>query len=186
VARFDPMKDHGTFFRAASVLASREEDVHFVMVGKGMVPDNPQVAGHLDSNLEGRVHFLGPREDMPRLTSALDIAVSSSAYGEGFSNTIGEAMACAVPCVVTDVGDARRIVGDTGIVVAPRDPEAMADAWGRFLDMGRDRRRALGEKARQRIQETFSIDRVVARFEDLYEGLVPGVESRGERKEGVS
>jgi glycosyltransferase involved in cell wall biosynthesis len=186
VARYDPMKDHGTFFRAASILASRDENVHFVLVGKGMTRGNPQLAGRLDTGLEDRVHFLGSREDMPRLTSALDIAVSCSAYGEGFSNTIGEAMACAVPCVVTDVGDARQIVGATGIVVAPRDSEAMADAWGRLLNMGSEQRRALGEQARQRIQEAFSIDRVVGRFERLYEGMVPGVESRWGKEECVS
>ena len=87
-------------------------------------------------------------------------------------------MACGVPCVVTDVGDARRIVGDTGIVVAPGDPEAMADAWGRLLGMGGDRRGRLGEKARDRIEESFSIDRVVRRFEQLYETLAPRAEAR--------
>jgi len=178
VARFDPMKDHGTFLRAASILCSRRENVHFALVGKGMLPGNRQIAGWLGAGLQGRVHLLGPREDMPRLTAALDIAVNSSAYGEGFSNSIGEAMACGVPCVVTDVGDARRIVGDTGIVVAPGDPEAMADAWGRLLGMGGDRRGRLGEKARDRIEESFSIDRVVSRFEQLYETLVPRAEAR--------
>ncbi|MEW6664792.1 MAG: glycosyltransferase [Thermodesulfobacteriota bacterium] len=172
VARLDPMKDHGTFFRAASIQASREANVHFVLVGKGMVRGNTELTGCLDPNLKGRVHLMGPREDIPRLTSALDIATNSSAYGEGFSNTIGEAMACGVPCVVTAVGDARRIVGDTGIVVAPRDPEAMADAWLRLLEMGRDNRRKLGERARKRTLGNYDIEKIVRQFEDLYEAVM--------------
>src|SRR5437762_2367360 len=83
----------------------------------------------LENGLDGRVHLMGCREDIARLTAALDIASSSSAFGEGFSNALGEAMACAVPCVATDVGDAARIVADTGRVVPPRNPEAMAAAW---------------------------------------------------------
>jgi glycosyltransferase involved in cell wall biosynthesis len=186
VARFDPMKDHATFLRAGALLASREACVHFVLVGKGTTPANVQIRRAIDSSLESRMHFLGPREDMPRVTAALDIAVNSSAYGEGFSNTIGEAMACGVPCVATDVGDARRIVGDTGFVVAPRDPEAMADAWEKLLGMGRDGRKALGEKARRRIQEAFDIDRVVRQFEDLYESQAPATRSRSGRRQCAS
>ena len=81
------------------------------------------------------------------LQAAFDVATSASAFGEGFSNVIGEAMACSVPCVVTDVGDSRWIVGDTGVVVAPRDPVALAEAWERLLAAGpgeRSRLRQLG------------------------------------------
>jgi glycosyltransferase involved in cell wall biosynthesis len=171
VARYDPMKDHGTFLKAASLLVSRSRRAHFVLVGRGMDPRNPDLSKYADARLEGRVHFLGPRDDMPWLTAALDVATNSSAYGEGFSNTIGEAMACGIPCVVTDVGDAARIVGDAGIVIPPGDPEAMAGVWQQLLEMGGDRRRLMGERARGRILKEFSIDRVVNRFEELYEGL---------------
>jgi glycosyltransferase involved in cell wall biosynthesis len=71
---------------------------------------------------------------MPAVHNALDICISSSAYGEGVSNAIGEAMACGVPCVVTNVGDSAWVVGDTGEVVPPKDPVALNNAITRLLD----------------------------------------------------
>jgi glycosyltransferase involved in cell wall biosynthesis len=172
VARFDPMKDQGTFLRAAAFLAEKERSVHFIMVGKGMVLYNRDLIHLLDNNrLRGRVHLLGLRQDIPRIMAALDIHSSSSAFGEGFSNTIGEAMACGVPCVVTDVGDSARIVGDTGIDIPPKDPEALAGAWLKLLKMGEEKRKAMGDQARSRIVENFEIGMVVQRFEGFYEGL---------------
>lgn len=171
VARFDPMKDHATFFRAAEALAAKEDSVHFVLAGDGMVVSNPQVSALVNPKIRDKVHLLGRREDIPRLLAALDIATSASAYGEGFSNAVGEAMACGVPCVVTDVGDTAWIVGDTGRVVPPGSPEALAEAWERLLDMDRGERKRLGEKARARVAENFEINNVVRRFEDFYRGL---------------
>ena len=171
VARFDPMKDHKTFFRAASALAAKEDSVHFILAGDGMVVSNAQVSVLVKPKLLDKVHLLGRREDIPRLLAAMDIATSASAYGEGFSNAVGEAMACGVPCAVTDVGDAGWIVGDTGIVVPPGSPELLADAWKRLLDMGREERQRLGERARARVAENFEINKVVRRFEDFYRGL---------------
>jgi glycosyltransferase involved in cell wall biosynthesis len=171
VARFDPMKDHETFFRAAEALAAKEDSVHFVLAGDGMVASNPQVSGFVNPKLRDRVHLLGRREDIPRLLAALDIATSASAYGEGFSNAVGEAMACGVPCVVTDVGDAEQIVGGTGEVVPPGSPQRLSEAWKRLVDVGREKRKRLGEQARARVVEKYEIGAVVRRFEDFYRGL---------------
>jgi len=173
VARYDPMKDHAGFLQAAARMAGMLPSVHFVLVGKGVQDDNPGITCMLDEeSLKGRVHLLGLRQDIPRIMAGLDIAVSSSAFGEGFSNTIGEAMCCGVPCIVTDVGDSGRIVGETGIVVRPRDPEALAGAMLRLVMSGREARKSLGEKARERILRNFELTSVVNRFERLYEALV--------------
>lgn len=171
VARFDPMKDHETFFRAASVLAAKEDCVHFILAGDGMVTSNAQVSVFLNSKFREKVHLLGRRDDIPRLLAALDIATSASAYGEGFSNAIGEAMACRVPCVVTDVGDAGQLVGDTGLVVPPRSPELLAEAWQRLVGLGREERKRLGERARARVVEKYEIGVVVREFESFYRHL---------------
>ncbi len=111
---------------------------------------------------------MGERSDIPRLSAALDIACSASAWGEGFSNSIGEAMACAVPAVVTDVGDSAYLVGDTGRVVPPRDPSALAQGFGELIEAGVAKRRQLGEAARKRIELNFSLPAIVRRYEDLY------------------
>jgi glycosyltransferase involved in cell wall biosynthesis len=105
---------------------------------------------------------------MQILTAAVDIAVSSSAYGEGFANVVGEAMSCGVPCVVTDVGDSAAIVGDTGCVVQPRDPQALAHALSALLEKAAAVRQTLGARARQRVIDLFALDTIVRRYEELY------------------
>jgi glycosyltransferase involved in cell wall biosynthesis len=105
--------------------------------------------------------------DMPRLTAALDIACSAS-WGEGFSNTIGEAMACGVPCVVTDVGDSARLVADTGLSVPPRDPQGLAQAISRLISAGAAHRQELGAAARRRVESEFSLPVVARQYEKLY------------------
>ncbi len=127
VGRLAPIKDHQTFLEAAVLLAQARQDVRFVCVGDG--PDNYRQELHALSmrlGLEKRLAWAGARTDMLAVYNALDIATSSS-YGEGFPNMIGEAMACGVPCVVTDVGDSARIVEETGVLVPPRNPQALAE-----------------------------------------------------------
>jgi len=171
IARYDLMKDQPNFLRAADILAGEDPAVHFVMAGRGVTPENRELAALISDRLKGRAHLLGQRDDVARVAAGLDIASSSSAFGEGFSNTIGEAMACGVPCVVTDVGDAAQVVGDTGIVVPPGDPEALARGWRELL-RDDDRRRLLGRQARERIQGAFELEAVVRRYETVYERLM--------------
>lgn len=167
IGRFDPLKDHATFLRAAGMLHAAT-DVHFVLVGRDVSLENPVLRDLVErERLQGRVHMLGERSDIPRLTAALDIATCSS-YGESFPNIIGEAMSCAVPCVVTDVGDSARIVGTTGRVVPPRNPAALASAWRELVNLGVDGRRDLGQQARQRVEDLYSLDGIVQQYEALY------------------
>lgn len=165
VGRLDPMKDHPTFLRAAALVCEKRQDVHFVCVGSG--PENYardlyQLAS--DLGISEKVIWAGGRADMPAVHNALDIAVSASAYGEGFSNVIGEAMACGIPCVVTDVGDSAWIVGDTGIVVPPKNPEELETAMKRLIeDIGNNSYNR--EHLRQRIIDQFSVLQLVLKTE---------------------
>jgi len=110
---------------------------------------------------------LGQRDDIPDILAASDILVSTSRFGEGFSNVMVEAMICGLPVVATDVGDARRIVGDTGLVVLPGDEDGLVEALaGLTTDAGR--RRRLGQAARERAQANFGMDRMVDAFWGLY------------------
>jgi len=123
-------------------------------------------------NMQNQFHLLGRRTDIPRLTAALDIASSSSSYGEAFPIVIGEAMSCEVPCVATDVGDSAVIVGDTGIVVPAKYPKALSDGWQNLLKFSRKKREKLGEKARKRILDNFSIEAIVRQYESLYVDVI--------------
>jgi glycosyltransferase involved in cell wall biosynthesis len=172
VARFDPVKDHPTFLEAAARLHARRPDVRFLLCGRDVTWENRGLAAAVErAGARGFVHLLGQREDVARVTAALDLSTLSSSCGEGFSNVVGEAMACGVPCVVTDVGDSGAIVADTGLVVPPRDPEALAAAWAQLLARPAEERAAIGRAARRRIEDNYSLDVIVRRYQDLYEEL---------------
>jgi len=176
VARYDPMKDHHNFLRAAHILHGRYPRVRFVLAGRGVVPENPTLASQIaDLGLSGLVHLLGERSDVATCMPGFDVFSLSSAFGEGFPNVVGEAMACGVPCVVTDVGDAGSIVGDGRLVVPPRDAERLASAVGQILSLEPEQRRALGEAARARVVAQYSIGAIVGRYERLYSELSESV-----------
>ena len=171
IARYHPMKDHANFLRAASECARAHPDTHFVLAGDRVDPSNVALTGLVGSlGLAIRAHLLGRRDDAHRVLAGQDIATSAS-YSEAFPNVIGEAMACGVPCVATDVGDSARVVGETGRTVPARQPRALARAWADLIDMGRDGRVALGLAARCRIVEHYGLPSVVARYERLYDDL---------------
>lgn len=169
VARYHPMKDHAGFLRAAAIVAQDHPHVKFVLAGTGVSSRQPELAEAVKQNeLQNHVILLGERSDIPRLNNAFNIGCSASAWGEGFSNSIGEAMACGVPCAVTDVGDSAYIVADSGFVSPPREPQALANAIMRLIDMEQTGREQLGAKARKRIETEFSLPAIVQRYEDLY------------------
>ncbi len=175
VARFHPMKDHHTFIRAAATLCRDRPDVHVVLVGAGIDPTNRTLRSWVDvEGLVGRVSLLGHRDDVARIDAALDVAVMASSDGEGFPTALAEAMACGVPCVTTDVGDARRVLGETGRVVPPRDSEAMARECGVLLDAPVSARRALGMAARARVLAEYELARITAAYQQMYASLVNG------------
>ena len=171
VARFDRFKDHRTFIDAAALLLARWPNARFLLCGQGISQDNLELMAWLDAaRARSACILLGERRDVERILAAVDLATLSS-VGEGFPNAIGEAMACGIPCVSTDVGDAADIIGDAGSIVRPRDAAALADAWHALLAPGRQYREALGARARARIAERFSIAAVARAYEARYEML---------------
>lgn len=175
VARFNPVKGHQTFLEAAGILSREDPAPHFVLAGPGVTPENAELRAWVTaSGASARIHLLGALPDVPRVTAALDIATCAS-YSESSPLVVGESMACGVPVVTTDVGDAAIIVADTGVVVPPRDAPAMAAAWRELLALSPHQRRALGARARARIAEHYSLRGVLAR----YEAICERVASRG-------
>jgi glycosyltransferase involved in cell wall biosynthesis len=182
VARFDLPKDHRTFVQAAGLLHTRVPEAHFILCGDSITRENPQLTGWIDAaRVRSRCHLLGRRLDVPRLSAALDVATSSSSFSEAWPLAVGEAMACGVPCAVTDVGDSSVIVGDTGRVVPPKNPQALADAWHGLLTLGPDERTRLGQAARRRMEEHFDLLGAVAKYEKLYEELALRSDLAGSR-----
>jgi len=172
VGRLDPVKGHPTFLEAAKRLGDQWPRARFICFGDGPEPYRDNLMAMSESlGLTGRVMWAGSRQDMPSVYNALDIFTSAS-HGEGFSNAIGEAMACAIPCVVTDVGDSKQIVGDAGIVIPPRDPDAMEKAWACLLALGQDARQNLGRQAREKVQREYGVQNMIAKSETVLAGLV--------------
>jgi glycosyltransferase involved in cell wall biosynthesis len=157
VARVDQMKDHGSFLAAMAELP----ELHALLIG----------AGTENLPASRNIFRLGRRHDVARLTAAADFVVSSSSFGEGFSNALAEGMACGLPAIATDVGDAALIVGDHGLIVPPGKPVALAAA---IRTLAREPAEAHAERrarARARIVENFAMSRAVARYAALYASL---------------
>lgn len=168
-ARFHPLKGHRTFITAAARLHDSFPEVHFVLCGRDVDVNNRQLMGWIreaGGGLADVCHLMGLCEDMPRFFAAIDIA-SSSSVSEAFPVAIGEAMSCGVPCVVTNVGDSAALVGETGKVVPSDDPDALAAAWKELLTNAALLQQ-LGELARKRVEQRFSLRSVVQRYQDIY------------------
>jgi len=159
VARVDPMKDHSMFLAAMRLVPGARA----ILIGRG-------TEALLD--LPPNVLALGQRDDVPALLAAADIIASSSAYGEGFSNALAEGMAAGLPAVATDAGDAGLILGDTGALCPPGDPQALAAQLKTLLDEPDARFRARAAAARKRIEENFSLARAVVEFTCAYRALL--------------
>lgn len=172
IGRFDPQKNHTGFFEAAERLLRHMPQVHFLLAGKDIHKTNPVLLqAAKDSGVLDNCHFLGLRDDIPRLMAALDVLVLSSSYGEAFPNVLGEAMACGVPCAVTEAGDSAYIVAETGQSVAIGDMQGLGAALQAILSLPHNEKQALGKQARARCATHFEIGRVVRRYEEFYERL---------------
>jgi glycosyltransferase involved in cell wall biosynthesis len=168
VGRLVATKGHDVLLRAAREVLARLPNARFVLVGDGKAADRDRLAADVARlGLDGRVLWLGHRSDTADVYPGFDVFCLPS-LSESFPNVVGEAMACGLGCVVTDVGDAPVIVGETGLVVPPGDPVKLAEniIWAAEHSADRD-----GDARRQRIVDAFSVARMVRRTRDLLESL---------------
>ena len=173
IARYDPQKNHAGFIRAAALIKAQVPAAHFLLAGPDVDAANTVLTGQISAEgLTACVRLLGMRSDIPRLNQALDIAVSSSSYGEAFPNVLAEAMACGVPVVSTDAGDASTIVGRAGRIVPKENMAALAAACVELLSLDAAERAALGEAGRRRIAEHFELDVIATKYRELYRGVL--------------
>jgi len=167
VARLDPLKDHATFLEAAARLAAKFPAARFVCVGGGPEDDARRLREKAEAlGLGARLTWAGEQADMAAVYNALDVLCLSS-VSEGFSNVLGEAMSCGVPCVATSVGDAARVLGDVGLVVLPGDAAALAAGLAAMLERLEREGAAMGRACRERMAREFPLARMVAATEAL-------------------
>lgn len=165
VARWDPAKDHENLIHALKLLAPQRENWTCVLVGNGMTAENTELRAILERyGVSGRVRAVGPTADVPGAMAAIDLHVLAS-QSESQPVAVIEAMACATPCVVTDVGDAGAVVGETGWIVPPRDPQALCTALKAAIDStshtGFAERR---QSCRDRAVAEFSLSGMASRY----------------------
>ena len=172
VARLDPLKDHKTFLRAAAMLVEERSDVLFVCAGDGSESYREELkALSRKLGIVERVIWERGNSNIVEIYNGLDLACSASVT-EGFPNAVAEAMACGVPCVVTDVGDSAQIVGGTGIAVPPRDPVVLANGMNHMLRRIDVEGSALAHVARERVVENFAVERLIERTASALQALL--------------
>lgn len=168
VARFDPVKDHDGLLRAAAGIRRRRPSVQLVLVGQDISWDNLRLRARIARlGLSQACHLLGVREDVARILPGLDVAVCAS-RAEGFALAPAEAMACGVPCVVTDVGMLAHLSGTTGVVVRPGDAESLGRGIEALLQAGLHRRQELGARARRRVAEQFPLSATAEGYQGIW------------------
>lgn len=172
VGRFDPQKDHPNLLHALAHVRALGHEIYCLLVGNGLELKNELLMSWIDErSLNDRVLPVGQRTDVPAIMNALDVHVLSSAYGEAFPNVLSESMACGTPCVTSDVGDSALIVGDTGWVVPPKNPDALAGALVQAVIALSDKEAwAQRQKdCRERIESNFSVDAMVTRYNEVWQ-----------------
>ena len=169
--RLTAAKDYPTLLRAFARVVAAAPKAQLWIAGESDEMLRRELECAVASEARRRVHWLGLRRDMPALLDACDGFVLSSAW-EGMPLAVGEAMAMEKPVVATCVGGVPELMGETGRLVAPRDPAALAEAMLATMQQEPKVRAAEGRRARQRVVEHFGFDAKVAEWEALYEGLL--------------
>ena len=175
VGRHNPDKDIPCFLNALQLLAGAGRKFTVVMVGRGLEMANTALTASIkERSLEQHISLFGLRSDVASCLAAFDIFCLSSC-SEAFPLVLGEAMAAELPCVSTDVGDVRFLLGDTGLIVQPEDPAALARALGEMLSLPGSARIEMGRRASARIRSDFSLASTCLHYRSLYAELLSPV-----------
>jgi glycosyltransferase involved in cell wall biosynthesis len=172
VGRFNEVKDYPNFIEALGIVGRSFTNIHILMVGKDLDFNNLYLTNLISlAGMNGRVTLLGNRLDIPACLAAMDIFCLSS-LDEGFPNVVGEAMSLSIPCIVTDVGDAAEIVGDTGIIVSKANSSALASALLRLINLSQKQRDQMGVLAKKRIENLYTLEQSRRKFINTYTEIV--------------
>ncbi len=171
VGRYHPFKDYPNFINSVKLLYNMEHCAKVILVGNDLTEDNKELQSLIiDNDCSRYILSLGRRRDIPSVMNGFDLFVLSSS-SEAFPNVLNEAMACGTPCVTTDVGDAALIIGGTGWVVPPKDPQALANAMFAAMEEKKNSPQAWQARkqaCRQRIVDNFSIEKMVSGYHNVW------------------
>jgi glycosyltransferase involved in cell wall biosynthesis len=172
VGRIEAPKDYPTLIRAFARVSHAAGDTLLWIVGDGPLRGQVETLAH-EMGVQQQVRFWGWQADVAEIMNAADAFVMSS-NREGLPNALIEAQACGLPAVVTDVGGNAEVVvhEETGFVVPPQNPDALADAMLRLMNLPAEMRQQMGALARQRMEQQFSLESVVTQWENLYYELL--------------
>jgi glycosyltransferase involved in cell wall biosynthesis len=170
VGRFHPIKDHATFLKAMVKVLQKNESTHAVLCGSGVTYTNRIISDLIPSRFVERVHLLGERNDMPRIFSSFDVFCQTS-LSESFPNVLLEAMSTCVPCIVTNVGDSKKIIGDTGSIIPTQNEEKIHEVILDYVLMATQELIELGKQARERIEYNYKNAVILKKYSNLYEQL---------------
>ncbi|MGB3797864.1 MAG: glycosyltransferase [Alteraurantiacibacter sp.] len=169
IARLHPMKDHARLVEAVAAARQRGCDIHLVMVGHGLEEPHTDLQQLIESRLPGnRISTCGARFDVADWLGGMDLLAVPSAWGEAFPNVIGEALACEVPVVATDVGDSARIVAEHGLIIPPNDTRAMTEAILAMAARPAAERKEMGRAGRDRVVQDFALEKIGARYSEMH------------------
>ena len=174
VARFNPKKDHLNLIKALSIIRSENINFQSILVGTNINKKNKKLISEIKNlKLQENIKLLGQKNDISKVMSSIDIYVQSSSYGEGFPNVLAEAMACKIPCVATDVGDASHIIGNSGWIVPAKNPYKLAKAIKKAIYENKLKKkwRQRGIKARNIIRLNFSIEKMILSYIEIWNSV---------------
>ena len=172
LGRFHYAKGQDNFVKAAAIVSKNNSKVRFLLVGLGCDANNVKLNSWINElNLQDRFVLLGERLDVPVCLAAMDIFCMPSRT-EGFPNGLGEAMALGLPCVATEVGDTKLLVGDTAVLVPAQDEQALAQALLNVIELPVYQRYQMGINAKARVMAEFSIEKAYERFDAVYREII--------------
>lgn len=165
-----PEKGHRFLVHSIPAVLNIFPEAIFILVGDGPQREELEELS-VKLGIPQKVNFLGQRRDVPDILSCLNVFVLPSLY-EGLPNAVLEAMACGLPVVATDVEGTNEVVvdGETGILVSPKDPERLAEAIISLLK-NKELARQMGEAGQKRVEEKFSLEKMVNSVEEVYDRL---------------
>jgi len=167
VARLDPIKNHDMMIRVLKTIREKHPEVYLIIVGDG--PERRRLERLVaDLGLSSFVIFTGFREDTDLFYSVMDLFMLTS-FSEGTAMTLLEAMACSLPCIVTNVGGNPEIVEDqrTGFIIPVNDEKALSDKISILMN-DNVLRKQIGSAGRKRFEENFTVEKMVRAYEKLY------------------